>query len=92
MLTNAKNLENFKLYPIRFCRKRKFGDNYIGDIVGDILNRSPTSQSCHQHLLSTESVTNIENFGRFFVENNFLEWPVVWIKNRLFSYKNIFSQ
>ena len=35
MLTNAKNLENFKLSPIRFCRNRKFGDNYIGDIVGD---------------------------------------------------------
>ena len=32
---------------------------YIGDFL-NVLNRSPTSQTCHQHILSPISVTNID--------------------------------
>ena len=41
-------------------------NHYVGDIflyVGDfpnVLYRSPTSQTCHQHIWSTTSVTNID--------------------------------
>ena len=41
-------------------------NNYVGDFfrcVGDflnVLNRSPTSQTCHQHTWSPTSVTNID--------------------------------
>ena len=32
---------------------------YVGDFL-NILNRSPTSQTCHQHIWSPTSVTNID--------------------------------
>ena len=41
-------------------------NHYVGDLfryVGDflnVLNRSPTSQTCHQHIWSPTSVTNID--------------------------------
>ena len=41
-------------------------NHYVGDFfryVGDflnVLNRSPTSQTCHQHIWSPTSVTNID--------------------------------
>ena len=37
-----------------------FGDffRYVGDFL-NVLNRSPTSQTCHQHIWSLTSVTNI---------------------------------
>jgi len=38
-----------------------FGDffRYVGDFI-NVLNRSPTSQTCHQHIWSPTSVTNID--------------------------------
>ena len=32
---------------------------YVGDFL-NVLNRSPTSQTCHQHIWSPTSVTNID--------------------------------
>ena len=33
--------------------------HYVGDFL-NVLNRSPTSQTCHQHVWSPTSVTNID--------------------------------
>ena len=35
---------------------------YVGDFL-NVLNRSPTSQTCHQHIWSPTSVTNIDVTG-----------------------------
>ena len=41
-------------------------NNYVGDFfryvddILNVLNRSPTSQTCHQHIWSPTSVTNID--------------------------------
>ena len=49
-------------------------NNYVGDFfryVGDflnVLNRSPTSQTCHQHIWSPTSVTNIDITTKEFEE------------------------
>ena len=57
---------NFGKTKIHHHSKGKFGDSDVGDFfsyVGDflnVLNRSPTSQTCHQHIWSLTSVTNID--------------------------------
>ena len=47
---------------------------YYGDFL-NVLNRSPTSQTCHQHILSPISVTNIDVTSRdiFCWPNNAME-------------------
>ena len=45
------------------CRWQNYyvGDffRYVGDFL-NVLNRSPTSQTCHQHIWSPTSFTNID--------------------------------
>ena len=43
------------------CCQHHVGDffRYVGDFL-NVLNRSPTSQTCHQHIWSPTSVTNID--------------------------------
>ena len=52
-----------------FCGRiiNNVGDflRYVGDILTNILNRSPTSQTCQQHIWSPTSVTNIDVINNF---------------------------
>ena len=54
--------------------------------VTNILNRSPTSQTCHQHIWSPTSVTNIDvtdrNYWNSFVICN-RKWFVTFLKESL---------
>ena len=50
------------------------GDSLCGDFL-NVLNRSPTSQTCHQHIWSPTSVTNIDvTHSRCQVQINGLQW------------------
>ena len=65
---------------------------YVGDFL-NALNRSPTSQTCHQHIWSPTSVTNIDVTPRRSLDSMMIQnvWFTVCIWFKVFPIGSIFS-